>query len=335
MPSNPVLGHIGRTHNVSIHERQFARRTLRLPPRRVILVFSGIDLDTFRPASGDEKRAARESLGLSPDGRLLVTVGREAYEKNYGDLYAALDHVLPDSNWHFAHAGAGSVELRSRLCPDARARVHAFEFLERPENLYHAADGFVLTSRSEAFGLSAYEALACGLPLILSATTGLLSLRKLGFPGVQWLPNPAEAGNISGAISEAVREWSSAQSFDSSVAQPQMRHWFEANAQHAKLVRVYRHSPVGAAKSWMLLRMHAEGHLRSGSSPGRARRLGLRPPGLRFWRGRHARLAYRKSPPRAALVWTAADSIFLRALFCLEWDGTRPHMGDAGRAPGL
>ena len=235
------LGRIGRTHNVSIHERQFARRTLRLPPRRVILVFSGIDLDVFHPVSGDQKRAACESLGLPSDGRLLVTVGRDAYEKNYGDLYAALDQVLPDADWHFAHAGAGSGELRARLRPGARERVHAFEFLEQPETLYHAADGFVLTSRSEAFGLSAYEALACGLPLILSATTGLLSLRKLGFPGIQWLPNPADAGDISGAIAEAVREWAAAQSFDPWAAQAQMRHWFEAKAQHTKLVHVYRH----------------------------------------------------------------------------------------------
>ncbi len=236
-----LLGYIGHTHNVSIHERQFARRTLHLPPRRVILVFSGIDLDTFRPASGDEKRAARESLGLPADGRLLVTVGRDAYEKNYGDLYAALDHVLPDADWHFAHAGAGSVELCAHLRPAARERVHAFHFLERPETLYHAADGFVLTSRSEAFGLSAYEALACGLPLILSATTGLLSLRKLGFPGVQWLPNPADAGDISSAIAEALRQWADAPFFDSLAAQARMRHWFEADVQHGKLVHVYRH----------------------------------------------------------------------------------------------
>ncbi len=240
-----VLGYIGHTHNVSIHERQFAAHTLRLPRRRLILVFSGIDLDTFHPASADQRRAARESLGLPPDGRLLVTVGRDAYEKNYGDLYTALDQVLPYADWHFAHAGAGSVELRSHLRPAARERVHAFEFLERPETLYHAADGFVLTSRSEAFGLSAYEALACGLPLILSATTGLLSLRKLGFPGVQWLPHPADAGNISREIAEAVRQWATAQSFDPWAAQAQMRYWFEAKVQHTKLVHVYRHLALG------------------------------------------------------------------------------------------
>ncbi len=236
-----VLGHIGRTHNVSIHERQFAHRVLHLPLRRLLLVFSGIDLDTFRPASAEQKRAARESLGLPSDGRLLVTVGRDAYEKDYGDLYAALDHVLPHADWHFVHAGAGSVELRDRLRPAAREHAHAFRFLDRPETLYHAADGFVLVSRSEAFGLSAYEALACGLPLILSATTGLLSLGKLGFPNIHWVPNPADAGDISRAVVEALRQWADAPNADPCAAQAEMREWFEANMQFEKLVHVYRH----------------------------------------------------------------------------------------------
>jgi len=236
-----VFGHIGFTHNVSIHERQFAHRTLHLPMRRLLLVFSGIDLETFRPATVEEKRAAREALGLPLEGRLLVTVGRDAYEKNYADLYAALDQLLPEADWHFAHAGGGSVELREGLRPAARERAYAFKFLDAPETLYRAADGFVLVSRSEAFGLSAYEALACGLTIILSATTGLLSLGSLGLPNVRWVPNPAEAGDISQAIVEAVRQWAEGPLGDLQAAQPEMRQWFESRTQFEKLVHVYRH----------------------------------------------------------------------------------------------
>lgn len=233
-----LLGRFGRTHNVSIHEHAFARNQLRVPAGRALLIFAGVDLARFRPASPAEKAAARCALGLPAEGRLLVTVGRDAYEKNYADLYAALADVLPGAGWHFAHAGEGAVERRAALPPAARAAATAIPFLADPETLYRAADGFVLVSRSEAFGLAAYEAAACGLPLLLTATMGLLSLRQLGVPGIRWLPNPAEHGDISGVIAGALREWAGDPAPRVERA-PQIARWFDERVQFDKLARVY------------------------------------------------------------------------------------------------
>ncbi len=121
----------------------------------------------------------------------------------------------------------------------------AFEFIAQPEKLYRAADAFVLTSRSEAFGLAAYEALACGLPLVLTATMGLLSLRELNFSGIEWLPNPAEHGDISVEIAEALRRIWSAPPFDAAARRAETERWFDLDAQFEKLVAVYRHLAEG------------------------------------------------------------------------------------------
>lgn len=235
-----VLGQREWTHNISIQERDFARRVLHLPPDRTLLIFSGVDLDRFTPADVEKKAARREKLSLPPRARLLVTLGRDAYEKNYGDLYRALGRVLPSlTDVHFAHAGRGSAELRESLPASVRHQISDFSFLEQPEELLQAADGFVLPSRTEAFGLAAYEAMGCGLPLILSSTMGLLTLKELGFSGIRWVPNPVEHGDISEELGAAIRDWAGAGA-ENSPDRAQMLRWFNSSDQFEKLVRTYR-----------------------------------------------------------------------------------------------
>lgn len=235
-----VLGQWAWTHNISIHERDFARRVLHLPPDRTLLIFSGVDLERFTPADAEKKAALREKLDLPPRARLLVTLGREAYEKNYGDLYRALGRILPSlPEVHFAHAGSGSAGLRERLPASVRPQVTAFSFLDQPEQLLQAADGFVLPSRTEAFGLAAYEAMGCGLPVILSSTMGLLTLKELGFSGIRWVPNPVRHGDISEEIGAAIRDWAAAGT-ENPPDRAQMFRWFNSSDQFEKLVGTYR-----------------------------------------------------------------------------------------------
>ncbi len=235
-----VLGNKGVTHHVSSYEREFACRELGLPPRSQILVYTGIDGHIFSPASSEARAASRRELGLPAEGKLLVTVGRNAFEKNYASLYAALDTLLPDADWNFAHAGNGAPELRATLRPAARARAFSYPYLDTPERLLHAADGFILTSRSEAFGLTAYEALLCGLPLILTASTGLLSLRRLGFEGVRWLPDPVSTPDLAPFLREALHSWSHSDNPISPARKTAAGRWFDQEIQFGKLKRIYR-----------------------------------------------------------------------------------------------
>jgi len=195
-----LLGRLGRTHNCSEDERDFAVQVLKLDPRSLRVIHHGIDLDLYSPADPATKIALRRELGLPESARLLVTVGRESVQKNYGPLYAALDSFLPNSGAAFAHAGNGSVELRESLAPAARERAFAFHYLDHPEKLLRAADGFILTSRYEGLSFSMLQALGCGLPLILTAAPGLRVLQSIGFEGVLWLDDPARPNEIRAAL---------------------------------------------------------------------------------------------------------------------------------------
>jgi glycosyltransferase involved in cell wall biosynthesis len=235
-----VLGQREWTHNVSLHERAFARRTLHLPEERTLLIFSGVELDRFCPVSPERKAELRRHLGLPAEARLLVTLGRDVFEKNYADLYTALREILPTlPDVHFAHAGDGSVELKRGLGEAFQSRVTAFPFLNEPEHLLQAADGFVLPSRTEAFGLAAFEALGCGVPVILTATMGFLTLKELGFSGIRWLPNPAESGSVAKPLGEAVRDWAETRN-ESPPDRAKLERWFRSSTQFEKLTGVYR-----------------------------------------------------------------------------------------------
>jgi glycosyltransferase involved in cell wall biosynthesis len=231
-----LLGQAGITHNCSEDERDFARDVLRLDPQTLFVVHHGIDTKLYSPATPAEKARLREAIGIPVEGKLLVTIGRDAAQKNYAPLYSALREVLPGANWYFGHAGAGSVELRENLPSPARDRVFAFTHLEDTSTLLRAADGFILTSRYEGLSLSMLHALSCGLEMILTNVPGMQLLRPLGFSSVRWLSNRDSVPEITSTLQDWAR--------GTFIGAPEQRalaiELFTENTQFEKLVTLYR-----------------------------------------------------------------------------------------------
>lgn len=125
----------------------------------------GVDTGLFQPAR--RSSAWRASLGLPADARLLVFTGRFAPEKQLGTLVDAVA-ALGAPYWLVA-IGDGPV-------PPRGDRVRVVAPITEPTALAAAianCDAFVHAGRQETFGLSALEAMACGLPLIVAAVEGL------------------------------------------------------------------------------------------------------------------------------------------------------------------
>lgn len=161
----PMLRFADRTVFISeTTRRHFARIRFSAAP---LLIMNGVDHRTFCPAPTPAAQAEiRARLGLSPDRRLALFVGRFVEKKGLNLLREAARR-RPDLDWVLA--GWGAIDPASWGLPNVRVcRDLAGASLAE---LYAAADVFVIPSRGEGFPLVVQEALACGLPVVCGAET--------------------------------------------------------------------------------------------------------------------------------------------------------------------
>jgi glycosyltransferase involved in cell wall biosynthesis len=124
----------------------------------------GIDTSRFHPAAAGDKRAARARLGLSVDGFLVLFAGRLVEKKG---LQIVLDVCRRLPNLHFVVVGDGP--LRDRL--NDRPQNLTWHKAVAPEQMaayYHSADCVLLPSHGEGLPLVVQEAMASGLPVVIS-----------------------------------------------------------------------------------------------------------------------------------------------------------------------
>lgn len=164
--------------------RDIERETLAcgVARERVHYLPNAIDMAHFRPAEPGERDRLRQALDLPTDRLVCLFVGRLSREKGVLELLEAWrllqpsDALLvmagPDMTGHAWDAGASGRAFVERHGLDTRVRFVGP--LADVAPMIKSADLVVQPSHFEALGLSAIEALACGVPLVASAVGGLL-----------------------------------------------------------------------------------------------------------------------------------------------------------------
>ncbi|MFF0287137.1 glycosyltransferase [Streptomyces sp. NPDC005262] len=152
-------------------EREFVR----IGARNVVRAPLGVDLRRCRPGRRSLVLRARHVRGRSV---LLLMCSRLSVEKRPGRALDALA-ALNGLGVRATLLVAGDGPLRAGLENRAREERLPVEFLghvrdrERVADLQAAADLCLAPGPAETFGLSALEALACGTPVVASASSAL------------------------------------------------------------------------------------------------------------------------------------------------------------------
>ncbi|MFE5298610.1 glycosyltransferase [Streptomyces sp. NPDC056632] len=152
-------------------EREFVR----IGARNVVRAPLGVDLGRCRPERRSPVVRARYAAG---ERVLLVLCSRLSVEKRPGTALDALA-VLRAQGVRAALVVAGDGPLRGALERRARDRRLPVRFLghladrEALADLQAAADVCLAPGPAETFGLAALEALACGTPVVCSASSAL------------------------------------------------------------------------------------------------------------------------------------------------------------------
>jgi teichuronic acid biosynthesis glycosyltransferase TuaC len=170
-----------------------AAATAGVNPDRIHVIPNGCDTTIFHPGS---KQAARGSLGLKSDKKLIVCVANIKRVKGHDILISALARLKRSTDFElvcigdvdqfdFAHQVQRLIQ-RYALVENVRftGSLAAKEIAE----YLRAADVFVLASRREGCCNAILEAMACGTPVVATEVGDHTALAQ-HFAGIQLAPS--------------------------------------------------------------------------------------------------------------------------------------------------
>lgn len=144
------------------------------------LIPNWFDSNRFHPVTPTERLSARARLGLGADEFVIVTVGNCSQVKNHTALIEALARCseLP---WRYVHVGLeepGEPERALTRRLNISNRIQFIGAVDDVLPLLQAADLYVMPSHFEGLGIATLEALAVGLPVLLTEVPGLVDFRQ-------------------------------------------------------------------------------------------------------------------------------------------------------------
>lgn len=150
-----------------------------LDPTKVVTIYNGIDLERWQPLRDDERARA---LGIDPDRPAVIFVGRITRQKGLPYLLRAVRLLPPEVQVILCAGAPDTPEILaevSGLVEQLQQERDGVVWIDRllPNDELRialtASTVFVCPSIYEPLGIVNLEAMACGLPVVGTATGGI------------------------------------------------------------------------------------------------------------------------------------------------------------------
>jgi len=174
----------------SENEKKYLEYLYDVPSEKIRVISPGVDTALFYPM---DKMQAKQAIDASPDHKMILFVGRIDPVKGLDVLMYAMKILFaknPTLNACLWIVG-GDVSQESHLWSKELQKLEQLRKIlglhttvkfvgqkaqhELPK-YYNAADLVVMPSHYESFGMTALEAMACGVPIITTNVTGVSEL---------------------------------------------------------------------------------------------------------------------------------------------------------------
>ena len=213
-PSNAIRDVVERLWT-SVSEYLAARTGARFDcPVRLPVIPLGIDTDKFQP-SPERRVAQRQALGAPEDAIVVLCHGRLSYAFKQHPMpillaaeQTALNvdrpvHVVFSGYFHPASFESDFRKTAAAFSDHAHVRFVGNDDPDFPDGVWAGADMFISLSDNiqESFGLTPIEAMAAGLPVIISDWDGYrdaITPGVEGFAAPTIMPGPGNGGVLAG-----------------------------------------------------------------------------------------------------------------------------------------
>jgi glycosyltransferase involved in cell wall biosynthesis len=175
---NPSLAHI---HVDSHQVEEDLLRAYAVDPGKVSVVSPGVNRDEFRPA--EDREAVRRELGLPPGETMVLFCGHDFGRKGLDRAVVAVSRMRERA--HLVVVGGGEASRFSALAGRLGVgdRLHFAGQRSDAWRYFQAADIFTLPTRVEMWGTTVVEAMASGVPPVVTSVAGSAEVVESGETG--------------------------------------------------------------------------------------------------------------------------------------------------------
>lgn len=181
---------------INREDYQLAKTRLKLRRGGSVYYVPGVGIDLSQYKDKVKSRdAKRNELNIPSDAIVLISVGELNANKNNSVIISALG-FLKQKYIHYVLCGTGELEADLKNQADQAGlcgNIHFLGYRTDVKELYEMADCFVLPSFREGLSRSAMEAMASGLPCIVSRIRGNTDLLEEANGGYLCDPNDSAA----------------------------------------------------------------------------------------------------------------------------------------------
>lgn len=171
-----------------------------LAEEKLHVIYSGVDLQSFHPGLAPLHRSrVRRQYAIPEDAVLFLFVGSGFERKGLHTLLHALA-ALPSAAHLLVVGKDKHLERYRKLAKNLglAEQVHFALGQTDPKPFYSASDAFVLPTLYDPFPNTAFEAFACGLPVVTSSKSGAAELVREGENG--FVCDPLDRQKLSTAL---------------------------------------------------------------------------------------------------------------------------------------
>ena len=184
---------------VSSRVRDEVVRHYGIAPTRIVVTRNSVNLERFSPKLRDRRPGLLSEAGLPAEAFVVLFAGSGFRRKGLGRVIESMGYLPKDANAWLLVAGSGGTTRYKWMAKRRQVRVRFLGARADIDNLYAMADTLVLPTLYDPFPNVCLEAMASGVPVIVTKVAGVSEIITPGTDSFV-VPDPGDPHEIASRL---------------------------------------------------------------------------------------------------------------------------------------